>query len=345
LIVNGKRIQKSARTSDVKIAEQRLDELRAGLLSGYVTLEKEEDVEKHTFGYYSEIYIKTKHLKPSTKQTYRLGLKRVGEFLDDRDITSIKPSEIKMILHEFNLMSSTYKQYLKLIRGVFNEAILDLAISYNPCEKIKAPKDDSEEIFPFTQDELNRIIEHSDGWFQNFIATAFYTGCRVGELFALKWQNVDFKNKRIYIDSTRGDYKEGTTKTGKSRYVLLFDNLVKYLTAQRKKTGMREYVFLTDSGRNLIPANVRNYFWKPILKQLNIPFRKMGATRHTFATIMLQDGSFTINQVAKMMGHANIQMIIKHYNRYLKDEISGIDTAIDPFKNSEKCVNSCVMVG
>jgi integrase len=78
-----------------------------------------------------------------------------------------------------------------------------------------------------------------------------------------------------------------------------------------------------------------------MLIHLNIPYRKMSMTRHTFASRLLQSG-YTINQVAKMLGHSTIQMVIKHYNKFLQDEISMIDTSKKPFENKGKCVNVCV---
>ena len=335
LSVNSKRYIFPTNLSDKKEVEKKLILLKAGLLNGSITLEKEEDKQIITFKHYSEIFISTKVLKPSTITQYQHMINRWNRHFRKRDINTIKPSEIKSVLYNFNVGSAKAKQYLSMARGIFNEAILDNVIPTNPCDKIKPPRDISKkDIFPFEQDEVVTILEKSNGWFKNFLATAFYTGARSGELYALKWQNVDFTKKRIYIDASRGDYEEGTTKTGKGRYLPIFDSLVSYLKAQKMVTGMKTYVFLTEYNKNLTPSNVRTYHWIPLLKRIKIPYRKIYSTRHTFATTLLNSGKFSLNQIASLLGHTNIQMLIRHYNKFIEDENTKIDTSINPFCDS-----------
>ena len=249
-----------------------------------------------------------------------------------RDITTIKASEIKNCL--IGIKHGRYKTLLSVLKQILDEACLDEALTANPCDNIKPPKNYIKEIVPFDQDEMENIILNANGWFKNFLATAFYTGVRTGELFALKWQNIDFDKKRFYIDSTRGDYIEGTTKTGKGRYIPMFDILIPYLKEQKCKTGMKTYVFLTDNGKNLKPSNLRAYLWKPLLKRLNIPYRKIYITRHTFATMLLNSGDFSLNQIASILGHSNIGMLVKHYNKFIQDENTKVDTTLDPFSSN-----------
>ncbi len=330
LSVNSKRHIFPTKTTDIKEAENKLVLLKAGLLDGSIVLDKDET--NKVFNYYSDIYLNTRQLKPSTMRLYTIAVNMWDKNFNNRDIQTIKASEIKNCL--VGIKHGRYKTLLSVLKQIFDEACLDEVIKVNPCDNIKPPKNYVEEIVPFEQDEMEIIINSSNGWFKNFLATAFYTGARTGELFALKWQNVDFNKKRIYIDSTRGDYSEGTTKTGKGRYVPIFDILISYLKVQKGLTGMKTYVFLTDYGKNLKPSNVRAYLWKPLLKRLHIPYRKMYITRHTFATVLLNSGDFNLNQIASMLGHTNIGMLIKHYNKFIQDENTKVDTTLNPFCNS-----------
>jgi len=329
--VNNKRYIFPTNSIDKKEVKKKLILLKAGLLDGSITLEKEEKQVK-TFVHYSELFINTKVLKPSTLNIYKNMLNRWNRYFGKRDIDTIKPSEIKNVLYNFNVGSGKAKQYLSMIRNVFNEALLDDTIVNNPCDKIKPPRDISKkEIFPFEHDEVVTILNGADGWFKNFLATAFYTGARSGELYALKWQNVDFHKKRIYINASRGDYEEGSTKTGKDRYIPIFDILIPYLKNQQLITGTKTYVFLTAYNNNLVPSNILRYHWKPLLQKVKISYRKIYSTRHTFATTLLNSGKFSLNQIASLLGHTNIQMLIKHYNKYIEDENSKIDTSLNPF--------------
>ena len=313
------------------VKEVELPLLRAKLINKEIILEKEEVLNK-TFRYYSELYLNSKqYLKHGTRVRYENCCERFNLTFGDLIIKEIKTSEIKNYLYNLNVKSLTFRNYLNVFKGIFNEALLDDELSNNPCERIKAPKNIKKDIEPFSLYEVNLILSNSSGWFKNFLATAFYTGARTGELFALKWQNVDFKNKRIYINATRGDYNEGSPKTGKNRYVPMFDTLVLYLKSQKKITGMKEYVFLTERGNNLTSSNLANYNWYPLLKRISVPKRVIYNTRHTFATNMITSGNFTLNQIASWLGHSNLRMLINHYNKFISSEIDNFNSNIDVF--------------
>ncbi len=317
-----------------KVKNEVLPLVRTKILSGEITLEK-EIVNKKSFGYYSNFFLKTKEktVKPNTIRLYNFAVSKFDEKFKDTDIKNIKPSDIKKHLFDMNTSTSSMKVVLSVVSSIFNEAVLDDEILSNPCSKIKLGKVVKKEILPFSKDEVSKILNQADTWFANFLAAGFYTGARTGELIALKWQNVDLKNKKIYIDSTRGQGGEGTTKTGKSRYVPIFDMLVPYLEKQQRLTGMKRYVFLTPGGKNLQASTIYRFFWEPLLRQLNIPYRKIYTTRHTFATTMLASGKFSLNQIASMMGHSDINTLIQHYNKFIDSESMKIDTNIDVFCN------------
>ena len=67
---------------------------------------------------------------------------------------------------------------------------------------------------------------------------ACYTGMRTGEVFALTWEDIDFDNRKIYINKTvymklknnNGRWYLGTTKTeGSTRYVYMGETLYRIL--------------------------------------------------------------------------------------------------------------------
>lgn len=306
--------------------------LRQKILNGEIILDQKKEKIK-TFSYYSNAYLNSKKfLKDSTIRRYFICVERFDKFFGNIEIDNIKTSDVKNYLYNLNIKSLTFRNYLYILRDIFNEALIDEVITSNPCFKIKIPKNnDKLEIQPFSADEVNLILSNTSGFLKNFLATAFYSGCRTGELFALKWQNVDFKKNLIYIDATRGDYKEGSPKTGKNRYVPIFKSLVPYLQEQYKITGLKTYVFLTENGNLLRGTNILRYYWYPLLKRINLPKRVLYNTRHTFATNMINSQLFTLNQIANWLGHSNIRMLVTTYNKYIDSELQKYDTNIDIF--------------
>lgn len=307
--------------------------LKAKLLNGEITLDnKEETSNKKSFYYYSSIYLNSKKfLKIGTLSILESNIKRFNKKFGDDLIINLKASDIENYLFSLDIQPLVFRNYLTVFKGIFEKALLDGEININICKLIKPPKNKPKEIEPFSVDEVNLLINESSGWFKNYLAIAFYTGCRVGELFALKWQNIDLKKKRIYINASRGNYKEGTTKTGKSRYVPIFDNLVSYIKSQRLITGMNTYVFLNSKGNCLTSSGIARYHWNPLLKRLNLPQRPIYNTRHTFATNMIMSNIVDMNKIAYWLGHSNLRMLILHYNKFINSDLDNFDSDFDVF--------------
>ena len=346
--INGKEYRKKTKfeksEENLKYANEvylplKIAEIKAKLKSGELNLEV---VNKKTFEYYSELFIKGKRgLKPNSIKQYENQIRFWNSHFAKRNIDSIKPSEIKEILFNKDVQVGTLKDLLAICKAVFDEALMDDELKENKARKIKLPRKQKRDIHPFSAEEVKRILDGSSGFFQCYLAIGFYTGIRTGELLALKWQNIDFKGKRIFINRTVGNYKEQTTKTGASvRYVPIFDALLPYLEEYKKKCGLNTYLFVTGGGGHYSSSNLNIYQWKPLLKRVGIPHRRMYETRHTFATNMIASNVFTLNQVAKWMGHSTIETLVKTYNNYIDSEVAKFDSKTDVFSTTISTVVS-----
>lgn len=332
--VNKKRYRKKtkfeATKSNLKLVQNEvLPVMMHKIKAGEILLEKDKNNNK--FEYYSKLFLKTKRsLKENTYKAHYNKTNFWNNIFKNRDITSIKKSEVKKIIFYLNIEVVSMKGYLCTLRGIFNEAIDDEVLERNAAD-IKLPKTKAKEILPFSKEEVKKLLDNAEGFFKCFLAVAFYTGCRTGELLAMKWQNIDYANKRIWIDATVGSYKENIPKTGKSRYVPIFDFLIPYLKEQEKRTGLGNYVFCTKSKKPYASTNLYQYFWKPLLKRSKIPLRRLYETRHTFATNMLDSKLFSLNQIAAWLGHSSVQTLIQNYNKFIPSEIAKFDSNFDVF--------------
>ena len=80
-----------------------------------------------------------------------------------------------------------------------------------------------------------------------------------------------------------------------------------------------ESVFPNGAGN---PVEVHNFsfrVWPRIVKQAEVPYRALKQTRHTFATLMLQQGA-PLDWLQRQMGHEDLQTLIRHYWRYINPE-------------------------
>ena len=297
--------------------------------------------EVKTVNEYADVFLKSKKVlvKESTYVRYESIIRnQILPLFGTRDINSIKTSEIKKWFNYWiSERSNTTAIYIaNTFSAIFKEAFYDEVIDKNPFDYIKRPKKQQSGAKPFGVDTIKMLIENaSDEWFKNFLALSFFTGLRTGEAVALKWSNIDFEAQEIEVKYSRRYGKDITPKTEKSkRIVPIFDELLPYLKSQRDvtKDSESEYVFLSKNGKPFNDGNrIRSYHWTKLLSSVELPYQRLYDTRSSFATMMLSSGKFSINHIAQMMGHTNVDMIIHKYNKFIPAEVRKINKSIGLF--------------
>lgn len=249
--------------------------------------------------------------------------KRISPELGHRKIDTIKPSDVKLLQSEL-IESGLSPRRVKNIRGVLNgilsDALTDELIEKNPVSSTKVVKLDDPEIYPFQMSEISKILDNSEGQSRNFFALGFLTGLRSGEMIGLKWSDIDFFKSEISIVRTRSMGQERKPKTKSSiRTVDILDSLSPFLSAQYELTGKYDsYVFLNSDNKPLYDIKrIRDNDWKKTLEICNLKYRPIYQTRHSFATMMLENGE-NILWVSHTMGHKNSSITLEVYARYIK---------------------------
>lgn len=193
--------------------------------------------------------------KKTTQDDYRISYdKHIKPYLGERKIDSLKPSDIS--LWQNKVLNSVSASRMKVVRAVLstilNDALRDEIIERNPLVLVRTPKITKPTISPFSLSEIFSILNNAEEQFKNFFALAFFTGMRSGEMIGLKWENVDFFRKEIYVKQALKMGQVTTPKTVNSvRYVDIVDTLLPYLQMQFRLTGHhKSYVFLNDDNEH-----------------------------------------------------------------------------------------------
>ena len=162
----------------------------------------------------------------------------------------------------------------------------------------------------------------------------FKTGFRVGEGMAVCWSDIDFENKTIKtyrrFSGDRQEFTPPKTKTS-VREIPVDEKLLQVLedlkAEQSKVLYDREDLNKEDlvfyDRRYRIPTNAGlNKYLRVCLSELGVGSQEMSATsgRHTYGSFLLAKG-VDIWIVAKLMGHKDIQQIIRTYGHVLQEVI------------------------
>lgn len=229
-----------------------------------------------------------------------------------------------------NLAPGTIKRVVLCWSRACEQAVEKGSIEKNPFSKVKRPK-----IDPFAKDEIETMLSRATGRLESYLAFVFYTGARCCEILALKWDDIDLDSMTIRIDkSLVGSLVKNQTKTGEDRIIPIFELLMPYikeLALQRDS----DWVF-SERGDHLFGSTslFGNGKWRKFLAGCEVPYRSARHTRHTFATHMVERaarGEIPIKWVSQILGHANLDMTIKVYARFIKNEHLKIDRNINVF--------------
>ena len=188
------------------------------------------------------------------------------------------------------------------------------------------PKKDQERLITYIkQDENTRSLG---------ILLALYSGIRIGELCALQWKDIDFKNNILHINKTLQriyikDNKESVSKIiitnpkthNAERDIPLNKEFAHIL--KKYQTESNNYI-LSNCDKWIEPRTYRRYF-KKCLDKAKIGQINFHGLRHTFATNCIKLG-VDYKTVSELLGHANVNITL---NLYVHPQISQKKKCID----------------
>ena len=151
-----------------------------------------------------------KYKKVSTAHTLvRNYKKHILPFFQKDTLDSINTDRInewKQFIKEKNYSSSYNNMLLTILSSILDYGVEYYELESNPVKKVKRfeiQRKPKEKIRYITYEEFNKFIDYvEDETYKAFYYTAFFTGCRKGELQALKWSDIDFNDRIIHINKT-----------------------------------------------------------------------------------------------------------------------------------------------
>ena len=302
---------------------------------------------------YAQEWLNSLQIVESTRKNYRSTMQNYWvPHLAHLPIDAISPVLMRKIVNGIEWTSPVRrKNAVRLVTSLFNQAISDELIQRNPARSIPTTRVVKRELDPFSRAEADAVIaklyEVTSGLqtiYACFFEFSFYTGMRPGEAMALRWSEVDTRNRTARVCRIRlyGKIQE-RTKTKTSREVLLNDQALQALEKARPLTAARsDYVFAPEGSGDKSELYVRSEtgpkrYWLLALRKLGMRHRRMYDTRHTYATMCLMSG-MNPAFIAAQLGHS-VQILLSTYARWISspNDWSELEK-LDMLQNGTKLV-------
>lgn len=251
------------------------------------------------------------------------------------NLEDIKPLDIEKwqnkLLQRYS--TTTVRRVRNIFSMIFKKAVANDIVPKNPIDFADNIQVQHKKQEPYTIEEMKAIMKNAKGWLKVFVYLAFTTGMRPGELIGLKWEDIDFDKKVIYLKRsiTKGVIKKDTLTKNHNRLVIVPEFVLKMLQKHREK-NQTEWVFVSKLKKPYGDSKaISHRYFKPLLKELGIKYKGLKATRHTYVSIMRNDG-VDINLVLEITGHSK-EVSDKHYYTALVNDkkIQAINNAFSHF--------------
>lgn len=312
---SSQRVRKNSPVNTRKGAEQYERQLRQQLLEGtYKKQRKEEEPDakerrvptlKTFSAEFIRVYAKTNN-KPSEVQSKesilkqhlmpafgRMRLDQVGP----RDIERYKSGKLAD-----GLSPKTVNNTLTVLRRMLSLAVeWEVIKTVPPFSWLRVPP----QKYDFLDfEEAERLVRGADEESRPMILLAVRTGMRLGELIALRWEDVDLEKGQLRVCRAAARGIVGTPKNGRTREVPLGKKTVLALRGARHLKG--ELVFCQADGRLLSKDQCNEIIWRTCRRA---KLRRIGwhVLRHTFASHLVMRG-VPLLVVQELLGHQTIQM-------------------------------------
>lgn len=286
------------------------------------------------------------NIEATTRTGYKESLKNyIKPYLGNIPLKVLRTDSIQTwinVLNDRGLGAKTIRNAFNNLNAALKKAVVLRMIPYNPCEGTVLPKLKRPKTKVYNTADIQKALEATSGTTMFLpVALALLTGMRRGEICALKWKNVDFANKRIYVCENRvhGE-KEVIEKAPKSEAGNRSIPMSKEVTAILSEARLQYYndaaaygpafhdlgyVLHNENGTPYHPDSLTTK-WKRFLERSNLPYVRFHDLRHSNATALIAAG-VNPRTVQQLLGHSDVSVTLNTYTHVLPAmEEEAVDT-------------------
>lgn len=218
---------------------------------------------------------------------------------------------------------ATANKNLRTLKASFNRAVRRGYLETNPAADVKQVREPDRDLRVLTAEEVRSLLCAcwSVRW-KALVSLAVTTGMRLGEMLALRWEDVDFETGTVRVLNRPGQF----TKSKRNRALALLPSVCELLG----KLGINgPFVFHTRNGRPW-HNNVKQQF-RRLVERSGIKYCSIHDLRRTFVSHLAMAG---INEalVKELAGHASIGTTLRYYTQILPEALRLAQASL-PFES------------
>lgn len=239
-------------------------------------------------------------------------------------LTSLMIESFSRDLLDDGLSPKTVRDVLALLQSILG--YIKKEVNIMPPVEIVFPKEQKKEMRILTHEEQIRFTQYllSDTDECKFgVFLALITGLRIGEICALKWKNISFRDRCLTVSSTMQrmrDVSEGARRKTKivvsdpksetsARKIPLTDNVLNLCGKWRADD--EAYVLTGECERYMEPRTLQ-YRLEKYTEDCGLKDVHFHVLRHTFATRCVEAG-FEIKSLSEILGHTSSRFTLERY--------------------------------
>lgn len=305
--------------------------------------------------YWLDLIEKRKRVDTVTIQGYRLtAQKHVLPYFDDLRIKLVDVD--KKTLQRFfdtkadtmrsdgrgKLSANSVKHIKNVVSLALKEAVKEDLIPANPCSCVEIPKIEPHQANYYNAQQIRALFDAMQGdILEPLIKITMLYGLRRSEVLGIKWDSIDFAQRRLTIlhtvsKVTKAVEKDKTKNKSSRRSFPLSDETLEIFESLKEQEEENralfgrgyvrsDYVFKWPDGKPFTPDFVTRHF-TILLRNNGLPHIRFHELRHSCASLLLNNGS-TLKDVQEYLGHSNIKTtadIYGHLDMMRKNELSNL---------------------
>lgn len=259
-----------------------------------------------------------------------------GTRLGDRRLSAVRPSEVQAWASDRAqvLAPTTLRNLVSLLRSIYASAVLDRLAASSPVVRVQLPRAERERVVPLTVQQVQALANAMPARTRAMVITQAGLGLRIGELLALRVEDVDFLRRTVRVEwqIASKTQQRVAPKTPRSRRTIPLPQVV----ADALAAHIAEFPPAADG--TIFTSTTGVIHWQQVyasrtlaaaVKQAGLP---AGTTthdlRHHYASVLLAAGESVV-AVAERLGHENASLVLSTYGHLMPDSEDRTRRAVD----------------